>query len=73
MKNTTLKFKTNIKCMGCVAKVTPELEKQTFIANWNVDVASPDKILTVEASTDKENEIIKSVEQAGFKIEKIDS
>ena len=73
MKNTTLKFKTNIKCMGCVAKVTTELEKQTFIANWNVDVASPDKILTVEASTDKENEIIKSVEQAGFKIEKIDS
>ena len=73
MKNTTLKFKTNIKCMGCVAKVTPELDKQTFIANWNVDVASPDKILTVEASTDKENEIIKSVEQAGFKIEKIDS
>ena len=73
MKNTTLKFKTNIKCMGCVAKVTPELDKQTFIANWNVDVASPDKILTVETSTDKENEIIKSVEQAGFKIEKIDS
>lgn len=73
MKNTTLKFKTNIKCMGCVAKVTPELDKQSFIANWNVDVASPDKILTVEASTDKENEIIKSVEQAGFKIEKIDS
>lgn len=73
MKNTTLKFKTNIKCMGCVAKVTPELDKQSFIANWNVDVASPDKILTVETSTDKENEIIKSVEQAGFKIEKIDS
>lgn len=73
MKNTTLKFKTNIKCMGCVAKVTPELDKQSFIENWNVDVTSPDKILTVEASTDKENEIIKSVKQAGFKIEKIDS
>jgi copper chaperone len=73
MENNTLKFKTNINCMGCVSKVTPELDKLTAIENWEVDIRNKDKVLTVEASSDKESEVIAAVEKAGFKIEKINS
>lgn len=73
MENNTLKFKTNINCMGCVSKVTPELDKLTTIENWEVDIRNKDKVLTVEASSDKQDEIISAVEKAGFKIEKINS
>lgn len=73
MENNTLKFKTNINCMGCVSKVTPELDKLTAIENWEVDIRNKDKVLTVEASSDKESEVISAVEKAGFKIEKINS
>jgi len=73
MENNTLKYKTNISCMGCVSKVTPELDKLTAIENWEVDIRNKDKVLTVEASSDKQDEIISAVEKAGFKIEKINS
>jgi len=73
MENNSLKFKTNINCMGCVSKVTPELDKLTAIENWEVDIRNKDKVLTVEASSDKESEVIAAVEKAGFKIEKINS
>ena len=73
MENNTLKFKTNINCMGCVSKVTPELDKLTANENWEVDIRNKDKVLTVEASSDKQDEIISAVEKAGFKIEKINS
>lgn len=73
MENNSLKFKTNINCMGCVSKVTPELDKLTAIENWEVDIRNKDKVLTVEASSDKESEVIAAVEKAGFKLEKINS
>ncbi|CAM3996744.1 heavy-metal-associated domain-containing protein [Flavobacterium cucumis] len=73
MKNNILKFKTNINCMGCVAKVTPELNQLTEIENWEVDIQNKEKILTVTASSEKEVEIVQAVEKAGFRIEKINS
>lgn len=59
--------------MGCVAKVTPELNQLTAIENWEVDIQNKEKILTVAASSEREEEIIQAVEKAGFKIEKINS
>ncbi|THU30367.1 heavy-metal-associated domain-containing protein [Niastella caeni] len=68
----TLKFKTTIKCSGCVANVTPFLNKTAGEDNWNVDTQSPDKVLTI-SSGDKvnETEVIKSIQEAGYKAEKI--
>lgn len=43
----TLKFKTNIKCGGCIATVTPVLDNDNKIEEWAVDLQSADKILTV--------------------------
>ena len=44
-----LKFNTNINCMGCVSNVKPILDKESKIINWEVDLNSPDKILTVKS------------------------
>ena len=47
----TLKFKTNVNCGGCIAKVTPHLNKLKGIDKWSVDTTTPMKVLTVETTT----------------------
>ena len=42
----TIRFKTNINCSNCLAKVTPSLNHKEGIVSWNVDLDNPDKILT---------------------------
>ena len=54
----TLKFKTNINCGGCVAKVTPHFNDEEGIKKWSVDTTSPQKTLTVETDSLSENEVI---------------
>ncbi|HMX36470.1 MAG TPA: heavy metal transport/detoxification protein [Ferruginibacter sp.] len=69
----TLRFKTTIKCSGCLGKVTPFINKAAGEDNWEVDIENPDKILTVVPETGiTGNDIIKAVEEAGYKAEKID-
>jgi copper chaperone CopZ len=65
----TLKFKTNINCSECVAKVTPFLNDTDGICHWDVDTATKDKILSVHSEGITEEEVIKKVNEAGFKIE----
>lgn len=66
----TLKFKTNIKCGGCVATVTPFLNDQQEISSWSVDTNTPDKLLTVEGNMTEEV-VIEALEKAGYKGEKV--
>jgi len=68
----TIQFKTNIKCSGCIAKVTPVLNETAGTDNWQVDIDNPAKILTVSANGLTEEVIKTAVEKAGFKAEKID-
>jgi copper chaperone len=42
-----MKFKTNIKCDGCIAKVTPILDQSVGKGNWSVDLNSPLRILSI--------------------------
>lgn len=68
----TLKFKTTIKCSGCVGKVTPFLNKAAGEENWEVDVQNPEKVLTVVLENNiTEQAIVKAVEEAGYKAEKL--
>ena len=68
----TLKFKTNIKCGGCIAAVTPHLDKLSEIEKWEVDTQDPDKVLTVQSKTGvNDQEIIDVLETAGYKAEKL--
>lgn len=65
-----LKFKTNIKCMGCVAKFTPYIQDQEGVESWEVDTTNPDKILTVTGDISPE-EVEAMVKQAGFEVKEI--
>ena len=67
----TMKFKTNIKCSGCVAKVTPELNDTVGDNNWEVDVNNPSKILTVKAEGLRTQDVVTAVNKAGFQAELI--
>lgn len=62
------KFKTNINCGGCIANVTPYLDKVAGIEKWEVDTKNKDKILTVEGDASKET-IESAVKEAGYNIE----
>lgn len=61
-----LKFKTNIQCSNCLSKVTPKLNDQSDISSWNVDLADPDRTLTVETENLEPEDIKKAVLKAGF-------
>ncbi len=67
----TLQFKTTIKCAGCLAKVTPFLNEQLTPEEWNVDILTPAKILTVNSDKVTAEEVEEKVKQAGFQIERI--
>lgn len=64
-------FRTNIKCSGCVEKITPGMDAAVGKTHWTVDLASPDKWLTVntEAAIPDET-IIKALAAAGYKATK---
>ncbi len=66
----TIKFKTDIKCSGCVAKVTPHLNKELGEGNWKVDTSNSLKILSVPVNSD-EAKIREAVQMAGFKSERL--
>jgi len=65
-----LKFKTNIKCLGCVAKVTPHIQHTEGIESWEVDITTPDKILTVKGDVSAE-EVAAVVAEAGFQAQEV--
>lgn len=62
------KFKTTIKCSGCVAKVTPFLNEAVGENKWEVDVNNAAKILSVPTEADRAK-VMEAVQKAGFKIE----
>lgn len=67
----TIELKTNIMCGSCVAKVTPSLNETAGEANWKVDIQNPKKTLTVSTGNLSEADVIKAVERAGYKAEKV--
>jgi copper chaperone len=69
----TLKFKTNIKCSGCIATVSPYLDDLTGIENWEVDTVHPDKILTVASENVSSEKVISKLKEAGYSAETIDA
>ena len=64
---TTRRFKTNLRCGGCVAAVKPHLDREPGVDRWEVDVASPDRTLTVDG--DAPAEAVKAaVARGGFQV-----
>ncbi|WP_316809744.1 heavy-metal-associated domain-containing protein [Pedobacter heparinus] len=68
----TLKFKTNIKCGGCIAAVSPFLNELPEIAKWEVDTDNPEKILTVETREELNAEkVVHTLQKAGYVAEEL--
>jgi copper chaperone len=67
----TMRFKTSLKCGGCVNAITPGLESLNIIDKWSVDLESPEKILEVESPEDITNEVIEAVKKAGYQISRL--
>lgn len=65
----SLKFKTNIQCSSCVAKVSPLLNNEKSIEHWEVDTTNKNKVLTVQTGSMEEKEIVQLVESAGYTAE----
>lgn len=68
MENT-IKLKTNVKCAACVATIKPAMDSLPA-ENWEVDLKSPDRILTVKGKVDAET-VKMALEKSGYKGESI--
>lgn len=68
---STYKFKTTINCGSCVRAVTPHLAKLEGVKQWEVDTDNPDKVLQVTTDTLVAQDIVNTIEKAGFKAEQL--
>ncbi len=66
-----LTYKTNIKCNGCIATVTPFFQKNESIKKWTVDLESEDRVLTVELEGGEASEVEALIKEAGYESEAI--
>ena len=67
----TKRFKTNIMCGSCIAKVTPVLNEIAGENNWKLDIQNPAKILTVNRVHAEESDLIVALQTVGFKAEEL--
>ncbi len=66
---TSYKFKTSLKCNGCVAAIKPGMEAINGIEKWTVNLGNPGSELQVEGKPGLEQTIVNTVQSAGYKIE----
>ncbi len=64
----TLQLKTNLNCNACIAAVKPYLDAEPSIEHWDVDIANPDKTLTVHGGSISMETIQAVVTRAGFQV-----
>jgi copper chaperone len=67
----TIRFKTNLKCGGCIKAITPGLESLNIIDTWSVDLENPDRVLEIKAPEDVSELVIESVKKAGYQISRL--
>jgi copper chaperone CopZ len=65
-----LKFKTNIKCSACVAKVTIPLNETVGEGKWSVDLTNPSRILSVDGRVN-ETKMKEALEKVGYTAERL--
>ncbi|MCX6273169.1 MAG: heavy-metal-associated domain-containing protein [Bacteroidetes bacterium] len=64
-----LVFKTNVKCNGCRAAITPYLDSEPSISGWKVDIFDKDRLLTVEGEALDAGQVISLLKEAGYQAE----
>jgi copper chaperone CopZ len=66
--NKPLQFRTNLNCEACVAAVKPFLDGEPGIARWEVDLAKPEKTLTVHGDSVAPERVRAAMDKAGFRV-----
>jgi len=69
--NEILVFKTNIKTAEDKQKVAKVLDALSQINRWTVDCEDCDCVLRIEAEVISEQQIIETVQRAGFECEEL--
>jgi len=64
------RYRTSAKCNGCVSAIAGKLDEIMGREDWNIDLKSPDRVLTVKSDV-AEEKIVSRVKGLGFKIERI--
>ncbi len=59
-------FKTNLRCEGCLTVIRPVLDKDSAVKRWEVDLASPDKTLTIEGESVDRDHVDRLLKQVGY-------
>jgi copper chaperone CopZ len=67
-----LKYKTSIKCNGCVSNVQDYLNNHPNIDQWEVDLNDVDRTLTICVTSIDEVDLKTSMQDLGYSIEKKD-
>ncbi|MCP9755063.1 hypothetical protein EGI26_07840 [Lacihabitans sp. CCS-44] len=67
-----MKFKSNINCQNCVAKVKNTLDTLVGTDAWKVDTENPDKILDISSTNASAVEVVNKLKRIGFSAELID-
>jgi copper chaperone CopZ len=66
-----LKFKTSLKCNGCVNAIKPGMESISGIRMWKVDLETSDRVLEVESEEDVSDKILDNIKKAGYEISRL--
>lgn len=67
----TVKFRTNLKCNGCIKMITPNMDKIEGISVWGVDLEHEDNLLKVQGEGFDELEVVNALEEVGYKAESV--
>ncbi len=67
----TFRFSTNVHCGGCLAQVRTALDAAEGICHWDLDISTPEKVLTVHSEGITRKAVMEAVQKAGFSIEEI--
>lgn len=68
----TKKFKTTMKCAGCLATATDFLDEAIGKNKWTVDILDPGKTLSIAPGVEVKDEVvIEALKKAGFKAERV--
>ncbi len=67
----TIKFKSNIKCGGCIAAINESMNEMVGENQWEVDLSSENRILTVKTENVTSEEISEKLKNLGYTAEKI--
>ncbi|MCB9230474.1 MAG: hypothetical protein H6581_02350 [Bacteroidia bacterium] len=66
-----LKFKTNLKCEGCIQKVSDAPDHEPGVESWEVDLKSPDKTLFLQGKNIEISRIEAIFREKGYEAKEI--